>query len=75
MALSEAFGFEERWLRLLIRRSLTIRSCFRLENLRSPEGMANAQHALGGIGNRQVRALRDWAKGIGSSRPAMGELS
>ena len=65
MALSEAFGFEERWLRLLIKATNEDPLVLSQARLGNADGMADAQHVLGGIGNRQVFALRDWAKAIG----------
>jgi hypothetical protein len=65
MALSEAFGFEERWLRLLLKAASEDPMVMSQTRLSTEDGMADAQHRLGGIGNRQVLALRDWAKGIG----------
>ena len=65
MALSEAFGFEERWLRLVVKAVPSDAALLSADSLRSQEGMADAQYRLGGIGNRQVLALRDWAKATG----------
>ena len=65
MGLSEAFGFEERWLRLLLKIVPSAPLLLSREHLRQPDGMSEAQYNLGGIGNRQVLALRDWALGMG----------
>ncbi len=59
MELSESFGFEPRWLRLLLKSLPHHPQLFQAGN------SADAQYILGGLGNRQVRALRDWASGIG----------
>jgi len=65
VALSEAFGFEERWLRLLLKAVPSDAALLSAGSLRSQDGMSEAQYKLGGIGNRQVLALRDWAKATG----------
>lgn len=59
MGLTETFGIEERWVRLLIK------SIVNNPDLLVPERVSDAQYILGGIGNRQVYALRDWCRGIG----------
>lgn len=59
MELSESFGFEPRWLRLLLKALPHHPQLFHSGNV------ADAQYILGGLGNRQVLALRDWATGIG----------
>ena len=59
MGLSESFGFEERWLRLGLKVLMKDGTIFQ------PSRISEAQIVLGGIGNRQVFALRDWMRGIG----------
>lgn len=59
MGLSETFGFEELWLRRLIKVVEEHPGLF------SPDKISDAQYLLGGLGNRQVLALRDWARGMG----------
>lgn len=59
MALTESFGFEERWLRLLLK------TITKTPDIFQPNRLDEAQYILGGLGNRQVLALRDWARGSG----------
>ncbi len=59
MGLSESFGFEERWLRLGLKAVMKDGTIFQ------PSRISEAQIVLGGIGNRQVFALRDWMRGSG----------
>jgi len=57
MGLTESFGFEERWMRMLIKRIPDYPDLF------EPSKISDAQSILGGLGNRQVLALRDWGLG------------
>jgi len=59
MGLSESFGFEERWLRRLLK------TVPEEPDILKPERVKEAQFRLGGLGNRQVFAVRDWARGAG----------
>lgn len=58
MSLSEGFGFEERWLRMLTK------EVPRNADLFDAGSLEHAQYVLGGLGNCQVRALRDWARAM-----------
>jgi len=57
--MSESFGFEERWIRLLLKNIPDHPDIFWNDR------MEDAQYLLGGLGNRQVLALKDWARAIG----------
>jgi hypothetical protein len=59
MGLSESFGLEEPWFRRLIKVIDDHPDIF------SPANVSDAQFLLGGLGNRQVLALHDWARGAG----------
>ena len=62
MALT-SFGIREKWLRMLLKvlpEHPDIFSC-----LSNEERMEDAQYLLGGIGNKQVPAIKDWCVGIG----------
>lgn len=59
MSLSETFGFEERWIRLCLKALSSDASLFRAEEI------PHTQALLGGLGNRQVLAVRDWVRGSG----------
>jgi len=58
MALSEGFGFEERWLRAVVR------EVPKREDIFQSGQLGNAQYVLGGLGNCQVKALRDWSRAM-----------
>jgi hypothetical protein len=67
VGLSEAFGFEEQWLRKLIKVIGDNPDLFRQDNIE------NSQFLLGGLGNRQVLALKDWARAMGLIRQRTNE--
>lgn len=62
MALT-SFGFREKWLRMLLKVIPNREDIF--SNLSNKENMEEAQYLLGGIGNKQVEALKEWGLGIG----------
>ncbi len=62
MGLSETFGFEEKWMRLCLKTVNVDPNIFK------PEYIQEAQRLLGGLGNRQVLALKDWARASGLIR-------
>lgn len=62
MALTN-FGIREKWLRMLVKVLPSHPDIF--TNLTNRERMEEAQYLLGGIGNKQVPAIKDWAVGIG----------
>jgi hypothetical protein len=62
MALT-SFGIREKWLRMLIKVLPSHPDIF--TSLTNKERMEEAQYLLGGIGNKQVPAIKDWGIGIG----------
>ncbi|MFW6103249.1 MAG: DUF4007 family protein [Chloroflexota bacterium] len=62
MGLSESFGFEERWLRRLLK------AIPEEPDILTPQRIEEAQLRLGGLGNRQVYAVRDWARASGLTK-------
>lgn len=62
MALTN-FGIREKWLRLLLK-VLPSNPCI-FSNLTNTDNMEEAQYLLGGMGNKQVPAVKDWGVGIG----------
>jgi len=62
MALTN-FGIREKWLRLLIKVLPNNPTLF--NNLTNMANMEEAQYLLGGMGNKQVPAVKDWGVGIG----------
>lgn len=62
MALT-SFGIREKWLRMLIKVIPVYPDIF--TGLSNTERMEEAQYQLGGLGNKQVPAVKDWGVGIG----------